>query len=617
MRSFIALVWNPRDPAASRAAEAFDRSILVAVGPEAGKVTQAGFVLHDLSLPAGNDAIIRLGPDGVNGTGAIFGTLFQTSGGTQAAMRVTALDAACAAALARGGAPALLAQYWGRYVAFLKTGDGFAIIPDPAASIPCYYTRQSGVTVIFSNLEKCNFLDRSGFTINYAFVSALLAYDKIQNGDTGLNEIGELAGGQQLRVMPSEYRIDTVWDPRNVALSQLDLSPDDAATRLRETVLGVTHTWAREYGDVAVSLSGGLDSSIVLNSLARNDYPGALSAVHFQPDSADGSELRYACAAAEQAGCKLVTIPVSPGAGLPGVGEHPLTARPQRQFLAPDLPSLLPALPAASGALFTGQGGDHLFRVARAPTAFADYIRQSGLSREAGAILLDSARLSGQSIWSVLKHTTPLIAGRGHVSDAVAGLDRRRTRVNQHVLALLDPERVLPVWARESGGLPPAKFDQVSTLVHMFQVRDHLDSRGDRDIVRPLMSQPLIELCLRLPAWILSAGGVNRGLARRAFRGIVPDLVLERTTKGYAARYYVDRVSAWRQEIIETLANGELAARDLISSADIQALGEREQLTIQASGSRMLMYYGIESWLRAWTRETQKPSSAAAPTGAP
>ena len=184
--------------------------------------------------------------------------------------------------------------------------------------------------------------------------------------------------------------------------------------------------------------------------------------------------------------------------------------------------------------------------------------------------------------------------------------------MNQHALDGLDPGRLLPGWAVHANGLAPAKFDQVSTLVHMFQVRDHMDTGGDRETVRPLMSEPLLDLCLRLPTWTLSAGGVNRGLARMAFQGIVPDLVLQRTTKGYAARFYVDRVSAHLADIIAALADGELAARGLVSPSDVRALGERDGYTAEDSGSRLLTYYGIEAWLRAWTKATGARASGRA-----
>tara|TARA_R110001606_G_scaffold14834_2_gene61930 strand:+ start:7627 stop:9480 length:1854 start_codon:yes stop_codon:yes gene_type:complete len=614
MRSYIALVWNEHDPAASHRASSLTRAIQEQTGPQTNRVEQDGFVLHDVSCPPLERPFIVLGSEGKSQAGAIFGTLFRKTDEPHAAMPVARLDAQSLAAIRSSGGRALLARYWGTYVAFLKISEGFAVIADPAASIPCYYTEQSGVFVIFSNLEKCRFLDRSGFSINEVFVAALLAYDKIQNGDTGLNEIGELLGGQRLLITPGGRRIDPLWDPREIALAGFDPPRHEGARLLRQTVMQVTGTWAGACKQVAVSLSGGLDSSIVLNCLARSGYAGRISAVHFRPESADGPEHRYARAAAGHAGCDLLEIPVAPDAGLPAVDDHPLTVRPNRQFLAPDLPGLLPPLQSGGGALFTGQGGDHLFRVSTAPTAFADFILQRGLSRDLSKILLETANLSGRSVWSVLKDTLPRVAGRLHVSAATAGLSGRRTLVNQHAFEGLDPQLLLPDWATHANGLPPAKFDQVSTLVHMFQVRDHVDSGGDRETVRPLMSEPLLDLCLRLPAWTLSAGGVNRGLARLAFRDVVPDLVLQRTTKGYAARFYIDRVSAHREVILSALATGELAARNLISPSEVRAFGERDQYDTQHSGSRLLTYYGIEAWLRAWVRETGKRAALPAPT---
>ena len=614
MRSFFALVWNEHDPAASHRAASLQRAIHQQTGPETHSVEQDGFVLHDVSCPPIGHPFVDLGSKGKSQAGAIFGTLFRKTDDPHAATPVANLDAQSLAAIRHSGGRALLARYWGTYVAFLRASEGFTVIADPAASIPCYYTEQSGVYVIFSNLEKCGFLDRSGFSINEAFIAALLAYDKIQNGDTGLNEVGELLGGQRLLITPGGTRIEPLWDPRDIALAGFDPPGAEAARLLRQTVTQVTGTWAGACKQVTVSLSGGLDSSIVLNSLARSGYGGRISAVHFRPESADGPEHRYARAAADHAGCDLLEIPVAPDAGLPAVDDHPLTVRPNRQFLAPDLPGLLPPLQAGSGALFTGQGGDHLFRVSSASTGFADFILQRGLTGEVSKILLETARLSGRSIWSVLKETLPHLVGRPHASAAMAGLSGRRTLVNQHAFHGLDPHLLLPDWASHAKGLPPAKFDQVSTLVHMFQVRDHVDAGGDRETVRPLMSEPLLDLCLRLPAWTLSAGGVNRGLARMAFQDIVPELVLKRTTKGYAARFYIDRVSAHREVILSALATGELAARNLISPSEVRAFGERDQYETQHSGSRLLTYYGIEAWLRAWVRETGRRAALPAQT---
>src|SRR3546814_984119 len=44
----------------------------------------------------------------------------------------------------------------------------------------------------------------------------------------------------------------------------------------------------------------------------------------------------------------------------------------------------------------------------------------------------------------------------------------------------------------------------------------------------PLLSQPVVELCLSIPTWQWVHGGRDRAVARAAFAGILPDLLVER-----------------------------------------------------------------------------------------
>lgn len=50
--------------------------------------------------------------------------------------------------------------------------------------------------------------------------------------------------------------------------------------------------------------------------------------------------------------------------------------------------------------------------------------------------------------------------------------------------------------------------------------------------VRPQFSQPLVELCLRLPTYLLTRGGRGRALARRAFASELPPEISNRRSKG-------------------------------------------------------------------------------------
>ena len=76
-----------------------------------------------------------------------------------------------------------------------------------------------------------------------------------------------------------------------------------------------------------------------------------------------------------------------------------------------------------------------------------------------------------------------------------------------------------------------------------------------------------------------------------------------RTAKGSASRFYVARVTRFRDQIIDTLKHGELVSLGLLTDKDIEAYAARDTFMIESSGVMMLFYYGIECWLRTWARQ--------------
>lgn len=602
MRAYFALLWHPEDPAANAEAGTLIAKAGAQAPPTAERLEAPGLFLLDLGNPAGPANILPIGTEGDHGAGAVFGTLFRPGDGSEAQSPVRALSPAQTGALLRSGGSRLVRDFWGHYAGFLRDRNSLSVIADPAGCLPCYYTCDRGVLCVFSNLELCPWLDLASFTVNARFIADLLVYDKILTGETGLTQVHELLGGQRLVYDGQRAVIDQVWDPRNTAAEVLEPEFEDAARLLRETTCRVVRSWAGLSRDIAVSLSGGLDSSMVLSALGNGAYGGSLAAVHFRLGSGDPPECHYARLSADMAACPLTEVAIDPGCGQEGLpARYPLSVRPFRQFTSPDLAALIPpSLQTASGLRFTGQGGDHLFRDARDAAMFADYIRRHGPGLQSGRRLLEAARLSDQSIWRVLAQTLPEFAGRRAPSPYLAAIRKRQTLLNQAASHPEDMAARLPDWVRDPGGLPPAKFAQVCALLHMTQLRQQLASTGLRETIHPLLSLPLVELCLRLPAWTLSAGGQNRGLARYAFREMIPPAVRQRMTKGSASRFYVDRITLFREQIVDTLISGKLVSLGLLTNADIESFGARETYMTQTSGVMMLFYYGIECWLRSW-----------------
>ncbi len=280
-----------------------------------------------------------------------------------------------------------------------RTGEDLAVYTDPASSIPFFYSSVGGVTCFYSNLELCPFLDRSEFTLNLHFISTLMAYDKLQNGATGLNEVKELYGGQCLMARTPDAPPETLWDPRDFARDGLEPDPDSTAFLLREAVQQVVSAWGMSVPAPAVDLSGGLDSSIVLACLADSDAPAPHLAVHHVVESEDPSEAHFARATAAFLGADLAEVRFSPSRQMPDVTSHPASARPFRQFLSRDFNAQLSqATGGRERTYLTGQGGDHLFHAAETALGFQTIC--AGTERDQAYLLNLSTRRGSRTCLS-------------------------------------------------------------------------------------------------------------------------------------------------------------------------------------------------------------------------
>ena len=157
-----------------------------------------------------------------------------------------------------------------------------------------------------------------------------------------------------------------------------------------------------------------------------------------------------------------------------------------------------------------------------------------------------------------------------------------------------------PIWMTSRHRCPPGKFIQIRRLAHMYQLHDALRHESGTTVIHPLISQPLIELCLRLPVYTLCSGGISRGLARRAFKGEIHEDIRTRMTKGYASAYFADLISSNREKLLEALADGALAHAGLIDGPALAAYIREERYRIDSRGSRLLALYPIEAWVRRW-----------------
>src|SRR5262249_11383125 len=149
--------------------------------------------------------------------------------------------------------------------------------------------------------------------------------------------------------------------------------------------------------------------------------------------------------------------------------------------------------------------------------ATTDYAYSHGLSLQLLNIAFNCARTQNTSMWRLLyiALSNALIGRRPKTRDIRLS---KREFVRREVIEnggtdgrsehpLLDTQKPIP-----------GKHFHILGLLPPQQFYDPMGYMQDPERVEPLASQPLIELALHIPTFVLAARGEDRSLVRRAFR---------------------------------------------------------------------------------------------------
>jgi asparagine synthase (glutamine-hydrolysing) len=121
------------------------------------------------------------------------------------------------------------------------------------------------------------------------------------------------------------------------------------------------------------------------------------------------------------------------------------------------------------------------------------------------------------------------------------------------------------------------------------------------EIVAPIYAQPMIELALRIPADVLFAGGQDRGLARRAFRGDVPQPILNRVWKDRAGNFHDEIIQRNRDWLREVFLDGVLVSQGLLDRVALERALAPGLVKCDVFPGELLRHLDTEIWARQWT----------------
>lgn len=520
------------------------------------------------------------------GAGVILGALFPRKGRERALDSLLNWEATGTSDMLA----AICTHFWGSYVLVRDSaiGEGPLVARDPSGALSAYYKVERDGLRISSDVRLLS--DR--FTIASDRVRDLIASDGYYAEETCLAGIFDLRPGMALTGLARQPVERPFWSPWDHCPDPREPGNARAADIVREAVCDTVATLCGSYERPLVFMSGGLDSSVVLAALHAANRPAHCLTTYTADLS--GDERGFARIMAEALHYPLVEQFLDPSLVdfTTCVASH--LPRPKRRPLFQAMGKLAAPIVKDMGAdvLVNGSGGDQVFCSTQSMNAVIDSLKARRPLLATMATFENICELTGCSVGEGLK-----------------GIWRRIRRparhdwsINTDLLAQTEKVR-LPShsWLDCPKGMPPGKAFHVGMIL---RVQESIESPFNADgppMLNPLIAQPVVEACLRIPTWAWVRGGRNRAVARDAFSSDLPAAILNRRAKSGPTSFSSQLLSKYRSQMREMLLGGVLAEQQVI---DVAAVSNALDNVMQQGGPRslrLLQLADTEAWCRHWS----------------
>lgn len=126
--------------------------------------------------------------------------------------RVTDLNRDERQSIAETRGLALLAGYWGGYIAMLIGDDGtVSLMRDPSGMMPCYMRRAASGVVLASDMTAI--AEPGQVAVDYSALARMFGGIDFIGRKTGIDGVEELLPGERLVVTADGNRIEQAWSP--------------------------------------------------------------------------------------------------------------------------------------------------------------------------------------------------------------------------------------------------------------------------------------------------------------------------------------------------------------------------------------------------------------------
>jgi asparagine synthase (glutamine-hydrolysing) len=318
----------------------------------------------------------------------------------------------------------------------------------------------------------------------------------------------------------------------------LDLSPDEAAAALRERFLDNVRLHLRSDVPVGAALSGGIDSSAIVAGMRFLEPEVDLHTFSYIAADERLSEERWVDTAGKTAGAtihKVRTTPAELSADL-----DTLIAQQDEPFGSTSIYAQYRVFRLAREAgikvMLDGQGADEMlagyrfYQAARLAT-----LLRRGHWRQSIRFLHRAAQQPGSSQRRLLLQAGGLLApALKPLALACAGKNLMPAWLNRSWWQRQDMRlpRSRPLHEPEVLRRQLAQALLETSLPMLLRFEDRNSMAHSIESRVPFLTTALVELVLQLPEeYLLDEDGVSKSIFRRALRGLVPDVILDRRDK--------------------------------------------------------------------------------------
>ncbi len=560
--------------------------------------------------------------------GVILGSLLRRSADTSSTA-VGDLDEPNTRRIITSGGHALVADYWGNYVALVRdAGSGrCSLLREPTASLACFHMNWDGVHVLFSDFADLVRYVAPALTVDWSYLATRLALGYQPSRHCAVTEIEDIPGGEWTTFADRGAKRTTLWHPDRFCVADPIEDESQAAAALRTVVMDSIDALTAAHDRILLLLSGGLDSSIVATCMARQARRPQVHCLNFFMPSSDVTPqalalpiglapedraklLRLTSSGDEREFARVVaracSFPLTEYEKRlldlrdPRTAQAPLAPVPSAYVFSyeDDAAECASATETGATACFSGHGGDTVFYATQRPVGALDYAFRhpfrTGLTQQ----ILNATHLSGESLLGVSRKVFRHGIRHAPLPQPIDPM-RQPHLLRDDTFHDISTSSYPHPWLEPATALCPGKRIHslgVALSIPFYYNIYHRETVAPA--IHPLAVQPVVELALRIPTYVLLANGISRGLARRAFRDLLPAEITRRTVKGTSAQYWQHVVRHNLPLLRHRLLDGHLVRHGLLDRTKLERYLTPDQPFLSVPPTRIMDYLACETWLQ-------------------